>query len=362
MPDQITDQLPVALDPARLATLFPQVSAASPTAPAAPQAAPSDLAGTIQQQAQMGMGAFGERERTAMDIGRQLYGSPGAATQDVLGRQLASTPRTPGLIEQQQAQASKLAFHPNFHGGFLHNLGQALLTMGAATAPGQAIQDVIYSEPRQEYAGRAEQIKSLMEEQKQVQEPMTAAAGMAYKPFQAQAQVERSEAMKARVAAYTQKIQNDLAVQMRGLDIKQLLAGSQQELNKARALLDRVMAQQAPERTAIMKEGVELGNYTKQAVEQALIELGAQKEHNISSLADWIMGTTITPPAPRVGAPGGPGTTVPPSPQKPAAKPQAKAGAPVPKDTIVYDPQGQAHRSDGTHPLPKGWSTTKPGA
>jgi hypothetical protein len=66
---------------------------------------------------------------------------------------------------------------------------------------------------------------------------------------------------------------------------------------------------------------------------------------------NWL-GTTTEPAAPQT-----PGGAQPVKGNQPLP-PRAKAGV-VAKGTIVYDPQGKPHTSDGTHPLPQGWTTKK---
>src|SRR5271154_6063886 len=64
-------------------------------------------------------------------------------------------------------------FSPNFDGkgvgGFFHNLGQALLTLGAATRPGQAVQNVIYGPGVRRYneekGSLAQQLQTLKDQE-----------------------------------------------------------------------------------------------------------------------------------------------------------------------------------------------------
>lgn len=67
----------------------------------------------------------------------------GRALATPIGQNVAGTD-TPGAMPKMQ-------FSPDMHGSFLHKLGQALLAIGAATRPGQAIQDEVYGPARQSW-------------------------------------------------------------------------------------------------------------------------------------------------------------------------------------------------------------------
>jgi hypothetical protein len=337
--DQIA-QLPTQISPQALATLFPQAPATPPIAP--PAGSPPDLRSLIEQQSQAGMGAFGEREKAAMDINRQLAGSPGQ----------------PGLIQQQQEASQHLAFHPSFHGGFLHNLGQALLTAGAATRPGQAVENVIYAEPRQEYAGRAEQIKQLQEEQQRISEGMAPAAQLAYKPFQAEAAERKAGAAETTAQARVQQVVNQHTDKLAQIAATKDIAAARNAL--------QIELQNM--RSELAKEVTGMKDVTQEQV--AGIVAGAMQSKVNADLAgspsllaeatNFIQtGTWAMPQTPGGAAP----VAAPAQPRQPSAAklPGGAKGAAVPKGTIVYDPTGAAHTSDGTHPLPKGWSTKKPG-
>jgi hypothetical protein len=297
-----------------------------PTNAPQPQPQPgggTDLNSIIQQQAQMGMQGVAARSAQSQAISKSLLGGPGA----------------PGLIEQQQQQSGNLAFHPNMvHGqgfrGFLHNLGQAIMTAGVATPEGAAIDRVAHSRQRSEYSGRAQQIQSLMGEQREIESGIPAEAGLAYKPFSAQAQNTRAEALQERVKVYSQDVANKLLIATRGLNIKAIEAGDKGALAQARATLDRVIAEQAPARTAIMQEGVELGAATKDAIENVKAAMGVQASHPLAVLLDEIAGTHLTPAAPQTDTgKTGTGATVPPARPGAAAKhggtPKRPAGVPA---------------------------------
>lgn len=337
MADDQVGQLPTGIDPQRAAllqSLFPQ-GGAPPPSPSAPtsmgsQVGPLDdpnLHDIIQRQSQAGLGAFGEREKASMGLGDQMQ------------REMAA----------QQAQAGNLSFHPNFHGGFLHNLGQALLTVGAATAPGQAVQDVVYSGPRQEYAGRAKRIEEMQKEQETIQQPMASAAQLAYKPFQAEAAEKKAGAAvtqaQARVQAVINQHQDKLAQIAAMKDIAGKRIAAQEEITRMR--------------DETMKEITGMKDVTQEDVARIMAS-SAQTLLNTKIAEDPSVAGAIKR-AFGIGGAQAPGGEQPVGGATPLPTRAAKAAA-VPKGTMVYDPQGQPHTSDGTHPLPKGWSTKKPGA
>src|SRR6267142_2626011 len=327
------------LDPQRVAALQslfpqnPQANAGAPpiagAAPAQPPANPdADLRQTIQLQSQVGLGAFGEREKASMGIGDQ--------------------------IQQEQAQRSQIgprAFSPNIvhgqgAGGFLHHLGQALLTVGAATRPGQAIQDVAYSRPREEYAERSKRIEELQAEQKGIQEPMSSAAQLAYKPYQAEAS-ER----KAGAAETTAKARAD-AVIMQHQTALDRIAGMKDITAKRNAITLEVQKM----RNDIQRETTSMKDITQEDVARILAG-SAQTLQNTKFAEDpdaWGMfkrAIGITPAqAPGGAQPVAGQTPLPSRTSKLAAKAAATGAAParpsgVPSD-YVYQEKG---------PKGKGW-------
>lgn len=79
----------------------------------------------------------------------------------------------------------------------------------------------------------------------------------------------------------------------------------------------------------------------------------------LSDVADAVSqsrGAQIPGVAP-TGTPTAPAATAPlPAPGAPNKPRNAPKSNNVPAGSVVLDPQGRPHRSDGTHPLPKGWS------
>lgn len=325
-PNALTDQLPTALDPQRAALLqlFPQQGggAAPPPAPTS-SPSPDIMAEMVEASRQ----------------GRQIFGAESAKT-GALGGQAES------LIQQQaQTPIPKMGWldtqgKPQ-QGGFLHNLGRTLMTLGAATVPGRAIQAAQYGPGIERYeaetGARAKQIEELRGQEEQHEKLATAGAGMVSKPITAAGSALRGEAAVSKADTYAQQVQNQLTVALKGLDLKALATGSQVALNAARQKLLTIKAQLEPQRVAIAQEGVELGAATKQAISNAMIQLGVQKDHPLASLVDSVFGTDFTPAAPQTDTgKTGAGATVPP--KKPGTTPARPKGVPA---DAKYDPKTQ---------------------
>lgn len=349
MADEL-QQLPTTLDPQRaamLSALFPQAGppAAGGAAPAA-QGEP-DLTQEMAEASREGRQAFGsqlQRFRQTMPAQGQ-YSEMG----DVSDRPKASwlepsiDPTTGAPVPQQ--------------GGFLHNLGRALQVIGLSTAPGHAI-DVAAHQPalnrwREGYAARAEEMKNRLVGATEEEKMAGSAAGMVSKPITAASQVMKGEAAKTKADAYAQNVSNHFAEAMRGLDIKGLLAGSQVELNKARAALASVEATLAPQKLELEKYGIDTTNATRVSVANILSTMTGQKIYPWSSLVDNLLGTEVAPPAalgPGGAAPVGGSTTPPRAAKQPAASAAPARPSNVPADYI--------YKSNG----PKGPGWYRPGS
>lgn len=84
------------------------------------------------------------------------------AAEQMRGRALA-TPMgqtVPGT--ETQGTMPKMQFSPDMHGSLLHKIGQALLAVGAATGPGEAIQGQVYGPARRSWdAQRAANVQAI---------------------------------------------------------------------------------------------------------------------------------------------------------------------------------------------------------
>lgn len=342
MPNEL-EQLPTDPGQSRAAvlqSLFPQNPQANAGAPSIAGAAPppspanpdADLRQTIQQQSQLGTGAFGEREKASMDLGTQMQ-------QEMT----------------QREQIGPRSFQPNIvHGqgpkGFLHNLGQALITIGAATTPGQRVQDVAYSKPREEYAERSKRIEELQAEQKGIQEPMSSAAQLAYKPYQAEAAEKKAGAAQTAAQARADSV---IMQHQTALD---RIAGMKDIAAKRNAVMLEVQKM----RSDIQRETTGMKDVTQEDVARILAS-SAQTLQNTKFAEDpdaWGMfkrAIGITPAQAPSGAQPVAGET--PLPARKAAAPKpAKVGAAPARPAGV--PSDYVYKENG--PKGKGWY--RPGA
>jgi hypothetical protein len=117
-------------------------------------------------------------------------------------------------VEQQMKDMPipKMGFRPDFSGGFFHNLGQALLTLGAATAPGRAVQNVAYGPGIREYGAKqkslADQLSALKGEEAIPTEELRATTGLTQAAGLAGYRGAQAETNRMRVQAYAQSIQD----------------------------------------------------------------------------------------------------------------------------------------------------------
>lgn len=207
----MTGQLPVA-DPQRVAqlvSLFPQSApAGGAPAPAAPAPGPTDITQEMVQASQQGRQIFGEQVGRERSIADQI--------QDLVRQQQATPiPKTGFLDPQGQPQK----------GGFLHSLGRALTAIGAATAPGAAIERAVYEPGLRRYGAetgaRAKQIEELQSQEQREEQLGGAAAGMVSKPITAAGSVLRGEAAVSRAQVYKDTVAPTQAkALLAGIDLK----------------------------------------------------------------------------------------------------------------------------------------------
>lgn len=334
---------------ATLASLFqqqgqpgaPPAPGTTPPTPTAPPAAPTsaggmqDYANLAQQQLQQLMGSPVEKEREQYTQQAQKFAG-----------QAAQTP-----LPQLGPRIQK-------GGGFLHNLGQALQMISMATPAGRNVfgpSGPVYGPGVAQY--RATQAGLMKEQQtaekgaEEAGKGVQALAGVTGRTIYGGAQVQKGQ------------IQADVMG-------KRIVQQHQDNLARIAAMTDmnakRVAMQKevADIRSDAEVEAARIGGTTREDV-AGILANSAQTIKNLGFAEDpsiWgdikrnLLGITA------VEAPGGqsPVEGNAPAPKRGTAPP-AKGNV-VPRGTTVYDPQGQPHSSDGTHPLPKGWSLKKPGA
>ena len=190
-------------------------------------------------------------------------------------------------------------------GGDLGNLGKdvgrAILMGLGSTRQGENLQASAYGPGVARYGTQqknlAERIAELQGQQKTEAETLPSAAGLQYHPFTAAGSMMRGQAELERAKSYGQSVQNHLNIALQGLDIKKVVAGSEVELNKAKAALDRAMPGILQERNALISQGIDVGSATKEAVMNTEAQLGIDKTHPFAVLLDSYFGTELAPKA-----------------------------------------------------------------
>ncbi len=184
------------------------ITGAPPSAPGSPMGATSPF-----QQPQDG--ALSDYAKLAATQQQQILGSPPAQEEAAarkrmgeLSEQASSMPipKTGWLDTQGQPQ----------QGGFLHTLGRALMAIGAATTPGQRIQEAQYGPGIQRYrdqqAALAEQIKAAEAQAGSAQQEVGTLGQVAGRTIMGGAQVTKGQLSKEATDART-KMLADKAVQ-----------------------------------------------------------------------------------------------------------------------------------------------------
>lgn len=274
-------------------------SAPSPIGPTSP----FDVAGNLQR--------IGQIPEVAQPISQMQEAYKGlkdiSATQERMGIPTAQgglMPKMGWLDTQGQPQQP----------GFLNTLKRALIALAASTRPGQAIEGAVYGPGINRY----EALKDTLAQRRQTLEQeagipksqLAAESGLAgavatgaYKGGQLENAAERNRIAQEKADTYRQSVQNHLQLGMKGLDIRAILAGSTVELNKAKVMLDNVLAQVLPQRVEVEQYGIDTNAAVRQAIMNAEVQMGMQKEHPLLNLFDSTFGTSLTPGAPQT--PGG---------------------------------------------------------
>src|SRR6478609_9675140 len=139
----------------------------------------------------------------------------------------------------------------------------------SGTAPGAAISDAVYGPGVQRYnaqrAQLADQIANLKEQTGISKDELTNAAqttgagtNVFYKGNMVQQGQQKIGIAQQKADTYAESVKNKLEMGMRGLDLNALRTGSTLELNKARIMLDNVMAQVLPSRVEMEGYGIDV--------------------------------------------------------------------------------------------------------
>lgn len=234
-------------------------------------------------------------------------------------------------IQNQRDIAAKMAavpqapvgFHPQFGGGILHDIGQALLAAGAATRPGQAIMDVAQAPAQARRAQTLASLKAQMGPEEEATKFNTAAAegagrlgyeeGLLYNKNR-QTDINQQKAdTQAKLAANRSA---DMLVReaqgWKNLDVKQ-------QANNIRAAFDREVINVARERVAA---GQDENSARIQAQEDVK---AAASQNQYSVLHPFLSMLGVTPDlsaAPGAQQPKKINSPAPPKPSKPSGKGQ----------------------------------------
>jgi hypothetical protein len=248
----------------------------------------------------------------------------------------------------------KMAPHIEKGAGFLHNLGQALQMISMATGPGRAVfgpQGPVYGPNIEKYratqAGLMGQRQAAESSAEGAEKEVTALAGPAGRAIYGGSQIIGKEVTATQRAQAVMTQHQDKLAQIAAM--KDINARN----NAAKLEVTQMHDDMMREITG-MKDVTEIEKANIMAgAAQTILNTKIAEDPSIVGYVKQLFG---------VGGMQAPGGAAPVRENAPAPKRSAApvAGA-VPKGSIVYDPQGTPHTSDGTHPLPKGWATQKPG-
>jgi hypothetical protein len=178
----VSPQMSVATDP----TLTSVLGNVHPGMPTWPGARGTDLDTALQRES-LAQSQFG-REQLTTEIDR-----------------LRGMTDEEARLRAQQA-GLKTGYSPTFEPitgakTLFRDIGRGALSVLGATAPGRAVENVLYAEPRRQYANKAEQIKNIRGQIEGEKEIVPAAASLAYHAPMSMARGVTAEAAQTRADA-----------------------------------------------------------------------------------------------------------------------------------------------------------------
>ena len=260
--------------------------------------------------------------------------------------------------QMQAMPIPQQGFHPNFvhgegAGGFFHNLGQALLALGAATKPGQDVQNVVYGPGIKAYNAKqatlANQLAALKDEESVPTEELRGVSGLAsaaglanYRSGMLDIRQQTADIQKTKADAYVQSIKDRAANMVKSWDLR----SAQLDEKKRHDLVAE--AQQAADEAG-RNYRAEHRDATTEEVAQVVsgtrTEIANEAAARDPSVKSWLfnaLGVNVpqvqSAPSPEFRPT--PQAQAPAAPAKPAAKPPAKAKAAGGAKEIHYDAQG----------------------
>jgi len=319
----------------------PAGGAMPPTSPVQPsQPGGFDLASTVKQ-----VSALPE------------FQGPSQSLEGIAGRERG--------VEQQMKDLPipQMGFKPHFGGGFFHNLGQALMVLGASTEPGQAVQGQIYGPDIRKYGAQkqalAGQLSALKDQEAIPTEELRATTGLTQAAGLASYRGQQAQTNRMRVDAYSQSIkdraQNFAATQdWRSASLDERKRAN--VVNEAQKAADEAGRNyRAQNRDATMEEVAQIVTGTKAQIANE----AAARDPSVKSWLFNALGVDIpqvqsapspefreTPKAKPNAAPAKPAA-------KPTAKPQVASGGAAPDGTVIKMADGSTRIKKGGKWVPQ---------
>lgn len=286
-------------------------SAGSPSmAPSTPPAASAgDMASNVQRLMAIPeiRKMYESQDTSKQNLGAEMYRSKQLATpegQVVAGTGVGDKPGLAGSMPQMRFTPAQ------------NPILRVLQSLALSTAPGRAIEDRQFAQPRQAWrsqtAATAQAIQDIKDQAGITNEQLKATGSMSLGAGNLAIKQQKAD-------SYQTSVQNRMQVALRGLDLKALATGSQIELNKARIALDNMLTQLGPQRLELEQYGIDTNNATRQAIANTMSQLGMDKSHPVAQMIDSILGTGFTPAAPQTPAGAQPVTGPSPLPKKKGA-------------------------------------------
>jgi len=243
-----------------------------------------------------------------------------------------SVQRLRGLGSQEADVPIAQRWAPKFQhggggGGFLHNLGQALMAVGAATRPGQNIVNSMYARDMQK---RTQEIEGIKAQEQPEQEALKfeegvaqGAGGLAYKQGMLGVRQEQADTQAKREQDYAQYVQDQAKYHADSIDVRKFAnneKGRHDLVTEIQAKANEAGRNyRAMHHDATTVEVAGIVSNTQTAIKDALIA-------NNPSILGWLKGDVFGIPTPQVP------TATPPTYKEtheaPPSRPDASGAAP----------------------------------